>query len=84
MAESISCIRFVLVDRMILTSGKINKKADAAKHPKVRNHVGLLFNEPPGAAGLPFIKSSENLNRGRGKMYGNPAYYYHYTTSALR
>ena len=31
------------------------KKADAAKHPKVLNHVGLLFNEPPGSAGLPFV-----------------------------
>jgi hypothetical protein len=36
------------------------KKADVAKHPKVLKHVGLLFNEPPGTAGLPFIKSSEN------------------------
>ena len=23
------------------------KKADVAEHPKVLNHVGLLFNEPP-------------------------------------
>ena len=36
-----------------------------AKHPQVLNHVGLLFNEPPGRAGLPFIKSSENLDRSR-------------------
>ena len=31
------------------------KKADVAEHPKVFDHVGLLFNEPPGTAGLPFI-----------------------------
>ena len=32
-----------------------NKKADAVEHPEVFDHVGLLFNEPPGATGLPFI-----------------------------
>jgi hypothetical protein len=31
-----------------------NKKADVAEHPKVFDHVGLLFNEPPGNAGLFF------------------------------
>jgi hypothetical protein len=31
------------------------KKADVVKHPQVLNHVGLLFNEPPGTAGLPFV-----------------------------
>ena len=31
------------------------KKADVIKHPKVFDHVGLLFNEPPGAAKLLFI-----------------------------
>jgi hypothetical protein len=31
------------------------KKADVAEHPKVFDHVGLLFNEPPGTAGLFFI-----------------------------
>jgi len=30
------------------------KKADAVKHPEVFDHVGLLVNEPPGPAGLPF------------------------------
>ena len=29
-----------------------NKKADAAEHPKVFDHVGLLFNEPPAMGGL--------------------------------
>ena len=31
------------------------KKADVAKHPKVFDHVGLLFNEPPGTTGSLFI-----------------------------
>jgi len=35
------------------------KKADVAEHPKVFHHVGLLIDEPPGPAGLPFIQSSE-------------------------
>ena len=35
------------------------KKADAAEHPEVFHHVGLLFNRPPGTAGLHFNESSE-------------------------
>ena len=31
------------------------KKTDVAKHPEAFNHVGLLFDEPPGTSGLPFI-----------------------------
>jgi hypothetical protein len=31
------------------------KKADVGEHPEVFPHVGLLVNEPPGTAGLPFI-----------------------------
>jgi hypothetical protein len=31
------------------------KKADVAEHPRVFDHVGLLINERPGTAGLPFI-----------------------------
>jgi len=30
------------------------KKADVVEHPEVFDHVGLLVNEPPGMAGLPF------------------------------
>jgi hypothetical protein len=30
-------------------------KADVAEHPKAFGRVGLLFNEPPGTAGLFFI-----------------------------
>jgi hypothetical protein len=31
------------------------KKADMAEHPEVFDHVGLLFNEPPGKPELLFI-----------------------------
>jgi len=31
------------------------KKTGAVEHPKVFDHAGLLANEPPGQAGLPFI-----------------------------
>jgi hypothetical protein len=31
------------------------KKADMVKHPKVLDHVGLLFNEPLGTAELLLI-----------------------------
>jgi len=31
------------------------KKADVDKYPEVFIHIGLLFNEPPGTSGLPFI-----------------------------
>ena len=30
------------------------KKADVAEHPEAFDHVGLLVNELPGPAGLPF------------------------------
>ena len=30
------------------------KKADVVEHLEVFDHVGLLVNEPPGTAGLPF------------------------------
>jgi hypothetical protein len=31
------------------------KQADVVEHPEVFHHVGLLVNEPPGTAELPFI-----------------------------
>jgi hypothetical protein len=34
---------------------KSKKKADVGEHFDVFPHVGLLFNEPPGGAGLSFI-----------------------------
>jgi hypothetical protein len=34
---------------------RVRKKADAVEHPEVFDHVGLLFNQPPGMAGLLFI-----------------------------
>jgi hypothetical protein len=42
-------MRFAIV-RLLQT-----KKADAAEHLKVFGRVGLLVNEPPSIAGLPFI-----------------------------
>jgi hypothetical protein len=35
------------------------KKADVAEHPKEFDHVGLLFNEPPGNTELLFVQSSD-------------------------
>jgi hypothetical protein len=32
-----------------------NKKADVTERSMASQHVGLLFNEPPGMAGLLFI-----------------------------
>jgi hypothetical protein len=32
-----------------------NKKADMLKYPAAFQHVGILFDEFPGATGLPFI-----------------------------
>ena len=32
-----------------------NQKADVSKRPQAFHHVGLLSNQPPGTAGLPFI-----------------------------
>jgi len=37
-----------------------NKKADATECPQAFHYVGLLVNEPPGAAELLFIESSED------------------------
>jgi hypothetical protein len=31
------------------------KKTGVVEHPRVFDHAGLLVNEPPGIAGLPFI-----------------------------
>jgi hypothetical protein len=38
---------------MIATASP-RKEADVVEHPEVFDHVGLLDNEPPGGAGLPF------------------------------
>jgi hypothetical protein len=32
-----------------------SKETDVVQHPKAFDHVGLLFNEPPGKAGLFFV-----------------------------
>ena len=38
-----------------------DKKADPAAHLEVIGWVGLLFDGPPGLAGLPFIQSSDDI-----------------------
>ena len=51
-AVSISC----LVLTMILPHIPIeNEKADVVDASKAFNHVGLLFDDPPGRAGLIFV-----------------------------
>ncbi len=39
------------------------------EHPKVFDHAGLLANEPPGKAGLPFFKSSDNIQTDFVRIY---------------
>ena len=39
----------------ILLKDSMQKKKPTWPTPEVFNHVGLLVNEPPGTAGLPFI-----------------------------
>ena len=38
---------------------RVQKKADVAEFPEGFGHIGLLFNQPPGMAGLPFNEPSE-------------------------
>jgi hypothetical protein len=47
-----SHIRFAVVT---LNRFRARKKADVAEYLKVLGHVGLLFNEPPSLAEVPFI-----------------------------
>jgi hypothetical protein len=44
-----------MVSHRDIASPFANKKTDAAEHPEVFDHVGLLVNEPSSGAGLPFI-----------------------------
>jgi hypothetical protein len=48
-------IAFVLGRCDRAEANECQKKADVAEHPEVFDHVGLLVNEPPGMAGMPFI-----------------------------
>jgi hypothetical protein len=48
-------IRYLPEITTIRCSSSQEKRADVAEHPGVFDHVGLLVNEPPGKAGLPFI-----------------------------
>jgi len=40
---------------MTVARRRNRKKAGVVEYPEVFDHAGLLVNEPPGAAGLPFI-----------------------------
>jgi hypothetical protein len=40
---------------------KSKKKADVAGHPKVSDHVGMLFNEPPGEPGCSLLSHPTNI-----------------------
>ena len=46
----------------IVSRHRKRKKTDVVAHPQVFDHVGLLFNEPPGTAGLPLIQSSDDFD----------------------
>jgi hypothetical protein len=39
----------------IISRHRSEKKADVVEHPEVFDHIGLLVDEPPGTAELPFI-----------------------------
>jgi hypothetical protein len=49
-----------LFEDLIPSDCHLKQKADVVKHPQVFDHVGFLRNEPPGSAGLLFIKSSDD------------------------
>jgi hypothetical protein len=40
---------------------EVQKKADVAEHPRVSNHVGLLFNEPPGEPSCSLFSHPTNI-----------------------
>jgi hypothetical protein len=44
------------------TGTTANEKAGVVDHPQGFDHVGLLVNEPPGQAGLPFVQSSDDTS----------------------
>ena len=52
-----------------------------AEHPKAFDHVGLLFNKPPGRAELFFIQSSDNF-AGRSRHQSHS--FQHYNRMPLR
>ena len=61
--ESIICSSLKIA---ALSRRRRQKKADVGDHPEVFGHVGLLVDRPPGTAGLPFIKSSDNFDQAFG------------------
>ncbi|MGA2701059.1 MAG: hypothetical protein ABSH35_08175 [Isosphaeraceae bacterium] len=44
------------------TGTTAKEKAGVVDHTRGFDHVGLLVNEPPGQAGLPFIQSSDDTS----------------------
>ena len=36
-------------------SARLKKKAGVVEDPQILDHAGLLFDEPPSIAGLPFV-----------------------------
>jgi hypothetical protein len=63
------------------------KKAGVAEHPEVFGHAGLLANEPPGKAGLPFIKSSDDVHSRFGGIglrdHAGYPFNFHYPTRSV-
>jgi hypothetical protein len=54
MVELDLLISVILGGRDRFAPPKAKKKAGVVEHLGVFNHAGLLVNEPPGTAGLPF------------------------------
>jgi hypothetical protein len=46
------------------------KKADVVERPETFDHVGSLVNKPPGWAGLPFTKLSDQLEFSSWRSFG--------------
>jgi hypothetical protein len=57
MAQSLSFKEYISTQ----ITGVTETKTDVNEHIEVPMHVGLLCNQPPDTAGLPFIESSDEL-----------------------
>jgi hypothetical protein len=57
-----------------LSAGHGKQESQRGRIPRVFRHVGLLFNEAPGTAGLPFNNSSENCDRTHRQAFGDPGH----------
>jgi hypothetical protein len=45
----------------VLRAIEVQKKADVDEHPRVSDHVGLLFNEPPSEPGCSLFSHPTNI-----------------------